>query len=64
MDKPLSPEISIEKIVTLTLDEGHAQALATIMFCIVHREFDDICEYEMEFSHELLEELKDHNLLV
>jgi len=64
MDKLLSPEVSTEKIVTLKLDEGHAQALTAIMHCIVHREFDDICEYELEFSHELLEELKNHNLLV
>ena len=65
--KFVSPQIEQEKTFTLKLCEGHAQALATIMNCVVNHQLNCpewICEYEEQFAADLLGDLKNFDLLI
>ena len=62
-------EVTTEKIVTITLDEGEAQCLAHILHSTslsdIRNFMDEACMPGwLETAQALLEELSDHDLLV
>ena len=67
----ISPDLTRESTFTLKLSEGHAQALASIIHTILNADIsmnefinEELCEYEIQFATELMDELEAHHLLI